>query len=127
MTKEEILKLPELTYQYRNGYKTKTYTIYAMVNQTNGKRYIGRTTNPRSRCKAHMNLIRSRKHQNITDYDDEYTFEILETDVEFPKCSHLERDYMLKYKTYKSEFGYNIKDKFFQKNGKPTRIIKEVI
>lgn len=89
------------------------YTIYSLINLDNGKRYIGRTTNPRSRILCHMNGIKSGKHPNKMICDDrkcQFGFEILEDHIIYSESGKKEREYMVKYRTYLKEFGYNCND-----------------
>jgi len=90
-----------------------TYTIYSLVNLKNGKRYIGRTHYPRQRIQQHFWDLKSHKHSNIllnNESYDKFGFEILEEGILFTDRTDKERDYIIKYKTYDEQFGYNAKD-----------------
>lgn len=100
---------------YFNNY----YSIYSLVNRENGKRYIGRTINPRSRIQTHLCLLKSGKHPNdLLNHDSgqAFDFEILQKGiVDANEAKRFERFYMLKFKTYDSKLGYNCKDNMLKK------------
>ena len=53
----------------------KTGGVYALINRNTGRMYIGETEDIRRRCKAHINLLKSGKHNNSelqNDYNDNY-------------------------------------------------------
>ena len=79
------------------------YSIYSLVNVENGKRYIGRTQNPKSRISTHMGLLKTGKHPNPLlnqDSGQRFEFEILKDGiVDRNEAKRMERFYMLKYKT----------------------------
>ena len=95
------------------------YYIYSLINAENGKRYIGRTINPRSRINTHLALLKSGKHRNSLlnkDSGQKFNFEILsDSIIDANEAKRMERFYMLKYKTYDSELGYNGNDRMMQK------------
>ena len=94
-------------------WSSRYYTIYSLINLDNGKRYIGRTRNPRQRIKTHLQGIKSGKHINRlinADANCRFTFEILEERVEPEKRVDTEISYMVKYRTYDERFGYNAND-----------------
>lgn len=95
------------------------YSIYSLVNVENGKRYIGRTQNPKSRISTHMGLLKTGKHPNPLlnqDSGQRFEFEILKDGiVDRNEAKRMERFYMLKYKTYDSDFGYNGNDRMLTK------------
>lgn len=89
------------------------YTIYSLVNLKNQKRYIGRSKNPRQRIKQHFINLKSHNHPNKlinADSDCEFGYEILETSVPIAFGKKKEREYIERFKTYESEYGYNGKD-----------------
>ena len=91
----------------------KHYVIYSLVNLDNGKRYIGRTRNPKTRIKQHFVDLRAKKHSNPfinKDCDSHFGFEILEENITFDDRTDKERYYILLYKTYDEDYGYNVKD-----------------
>lgn len=97
------------------GYGDKLpYTvIYSLVNLDNGKRYIGRTQNPKHRISIHMAAIKGKYHQNRLIREDSgcrFGFEILEEGVSFIDRTDKEREYIIKYKTYDERYGYNGND-----------------
>ena len=95
------------------------YSIYSLVNVENGKRYIGRTQNPKSRISTHMGLLKTGKHPNPLlnqDSGQRFEFEILKDGiVDRNEAKRMERFYMLKYKTYDSDFGHNGNDRMLTK------------
>ena len=61
--------------------ETKEAGVYAIVNKTRKKVYIGESQNIRSRAKAHINLLKSGKHyceELQKDYDNNHKMEIVE-------------------------------------------------
>ena len=89
------------------------YTIYSLVNLDNGKRYIGRTQNPKERLKQHFRDIKSHKHPNKLlnkDSDCQFAFEILEEGITFAYRTKKERKYILLHRTYDKNLGYNTVD-----------------
>lgn len=95
------------------------YSIYSLINLSNGKRYIGRTTNPRRRIRTHLSGINSKKHINRlinADSDCQFDFEILADHIlDINEAKRLERMYMYRYKTYDEKFGYNCNDRMMRK------------
>lgn len=98
------------------------YSIYSLVNAKNGKRYVGRTQNPKSRIKTHLCLLKSGKHPNeLLNHDagQQFDFEILQNGIlDADEAKRQERYYMLKFKTYDSEFGYNCNDPMMRKRNR---------
>lgn len=101
------------------------FFIYSVTNLRNGKRYIGKTINPKKRAIQHFSQINRRTHSNITDFEDDYDFEILADKIRFENSVDSEIFYMKKYKTYNPGFGYNTKDTHFYQKRKPTRHLIE--
>lgn len=101
-----------------------TYTIYAIKCIETKRMYIGRTRQPvEERIKAHLTLLRSKKHTNKLMQEDynrygEDTFEYyeLEIGIEFKDRSR-EVFYMDKYKTCNSKYGYNTNDNHSRAKG----------
>ena len=96
-------------------------TIYSLVNLDNGKRYIGKTTNPKERINIHLQLLKRHCHKNPLLNNDSHCrfgFEILKENASTYPISD-ERIYMLLYRTNDEEYGYNANDPMFtraQKN-----------
>ena len=91
-----------------------TLTIYSIVNLDNGKRYIGRTKNPKQRIRHHFYGIKTHTHPNPLlnkESNSEFGYEILEEGISIDQGYDKELHYMMLYKTYEEEFGYNAKDK----------------
>ena len=87
--------------------------IYSLVNLDNGKRYIGRTKNPKSRITLHLTTLKAHCHQNPLinkDSDCRFGFEILEENILYSDETKSEKHYILAYKTYDERFGYNGND-----------------
>lgn len=101
----------------RRSYATYDgYTIYALVNLDNGKRYIGRTMYPRERITSHFSGIRNHNHPNKLINKDSYCkfgYEILETGLSLMEGDK-EKIYMMFYQTYDEDFGYNGNDPVFK-------------
>lgn len=90
-----------------------SHTIYSLINLDNGKRYIGRTCDPRSRIKSHLYQIRTNRHQNKmirAESNCRFDFEILEDHLTCVEAREKEREYMIRFQTYKEEYGYNCND-----------------
>ncbi len=58
---------------------------------------------------------------------DGYEFEILEDKIKFEERAAKERSYMVKFRTYNPNFGYNTNDKYFFANGKPTKLMEQIM
>lgn len=101
-----------------------TYTIYAIRCKANGRMYIGRTKQlTEERIKAHLTLLRSKKHTNKLmqeDYnkygEDNFEYYELETGLTFENRNK-ECFYMDKYKTCDSRYGYNTRDNHSRAKG----------
>ena len=91
----------------------KKYTIYALVNLDNQRRYIGRTQDLPHRLEAHRYRLKSHTHPNRHINQDSgcrFGFEVLERDIPFEQRKEKERSYIIQYKTYDPRFGYNVND-----------------
>lgn len=94
--------------------------IYMYINKTNGKRYIGQTTDFNRRHKEHLQVSfnSNRKeyntpiHRAIRKYGaDNFEIVILEQNIATQEeMNELERFYIKKYNTLTKEYGYNISD-----------------
>lgn len=92
--------------------------IYSLINLANGKRYIGRTKNPRQRISNHLTALKGRYHKNPLinkDSDCMFGFEILEENVPFLDESNREVHYILEYRTFDERYGYNGNDPAIKK------------
>jgi group I intron endonuclease len=101
----------------------KTY-IYKIINNTNGKIYIGKTRNknPRNRWREHLQIARNKTvknntyqliHKSINKYGKEnFTFEVIEECISDELGCEREKFWIKEYKTfvyeYGSQFGYNL-------------------
>ena len=117
--KTDVNEIKETNFRdYERG-----YTIYSLVNLDNGKRYIGRTKNPKGRIKQHFSELKRGNHSNKAINKDckcRFGFEILEEHIPFLKRTDKERQYMIWYRTYDEKYGYNVDDpcmKAFLKRG----------
>lgn len=88
--------------------------IYCMWNTSTGRAYIGMSANPQNRFKQHLSALTSNRHKNSLMQDDfnifgnTFEFVILERGVH---CrNHAELRWILRFKSYDKEFGYNYKD-----------------
>lgn len=95
------------------------YSIYSLINKENGKRYIGRTRNPKSRIKTHLCGIKHGTHLNDLLNQDagcDFDVEILKNHImDSWEAKRFERYFMLKYKTYDDHYGYNGNDRMLKK------------
>lgn len=93
--------------------------IYSLVNLDNGKRYIGRTRNPKHRIYQHLCELRGHRHKNKVlnkDSNCRFGFEILEEDVLYINETERELHYMIVFKTYDERYGYNGNDQAVRSN-----------
>lgn len=87
--------------------------IYQIINNKNGKRYIGQSKNLSHRRSCHVYDLKNAKHRSAAmqkEYDenpDAFCFEIL-CECKQEELDDLEIYFIAKYKTDCSEFGYNI-------------------
>lgn len=104
--------------------------IYSLINKKNGKRYIGKTVNPKARLLSHFHGIQGGYHPNksiLADRDDGFEYEILESKIEYPESADREKFYMIKFKTYDPRFGYNMNDHRFKNGECLTKLGRELI
>lgn len=92
--------------------------IYSITNIVNGKKYIGQTDNYLARWKQHLLDLKARKHCNSAlqkDFNrfgkDAFVFNILEARKN-RMCLEEDREryWMVFYRTYTEENGYNYND-----------------
>lgn len=86
--------------------------IYALVNKSNGKRYIGRTVNFHKRKITHYWLLEKHRHFNIHlqrawDMGDRFDFVIIE-ECAPELCNEREVYWINEYMTMDSKYGYNL-------------------
>lgn len=111
------------------SYFNKEYSIYAIRCIENGKLYIGRTTNLKSRIEVHFQELKSGRHTNkemLEDYKkygrDKFEIYLLEENIPFTE-RRKEFKYMENFNTYDKKYGYNTKDKS-RRRTKEIEIIK---
>lgn len=90
--------------------------IYMIENLVNHRKYIGRTSKFQNRIKLHKNNLIANRHPNkllqedFNNYGiDSFIFSILEQKESLGR-TNLERDWILKLKTYDTRYGYNQRD-----------------
>lgn len=95
-----------------NGY------VYVLTQINTGKKYVGRTANPKRRKADHMQALRGGYHINkemqsdFNKYHGDYSFEVVgyDGDDDCRKIWSLEKQTMIRLKTYDSRYGYNSHD-----------------
>ena len=89
--------------------------IYMIRHNKTGRIYIGSSRNVHSRCKHHLQLLRTGKHtvedmqEDFDKYGEDYTVSVLETITEYADRNK-EYEWMKKYSSHIREKGYNYKD-----------------
>lgn len=86
------------------------YSIYKIENKKNGKTYVGLTSNPTARMVKHFTDLETNRHHNKflqSEYTnrENFTFEILEENIEEKDVSEKEILWIAKLDTYHN--GYN--------------------
>lgn len=102
--------------------------IYLLKNNKTKRIYVGRTCKPKNRLKNHLNNLRANRHTNELlqkDYNQygecSFEFEVVESIENLTRTS-VERDWMIKLKTYDPKYGYNFNAPiFFHRTGKRTK------
>lgn len=98
--------------------------IYMLINQDNGKIYIGKSQNPAYRTHQHFQLLRRNKHPNKSMQNDfnnrekNFCWAVLQTGIEPRESSFVEQDWMVLFKSFDSQNGYNDRDTYFYRRGK---------
>lgn len=89
----------------------RTYYIYKATNIINGKSYIGKTNDIKSRIWQHLRRYEREDclfHREMEKYgDDNFSWDVLETTDTEEKAVELEKKYIQEYNTIKP-FGYNM-------------------
>lgn len=114
MVETDYLNAPNRKY----AYERERFFVYSIVNLDNGKRYIGRTKNPRQRIMSHFAALKSHRHPNKQMNEDSkkgcrFGYEILESGISYEERSK-ECEIMLRFKTNDERYGYNFKDPYFR-------------
>lgn len=103
--------MQSLGIEYRN-----VWGIYRIINTKNDKFYIGSSVNLYKRSYEHIRLLNLGKHPNLilqrsyNKSSEYYKIEILEVvnkDIGRKELLKIEQNYLDKYKTYNTNFGYN--------------------
>ena len=89
--------------------------IYVLTHVKTGKKYVGVTFNPKERERRHRCALKGNYHECKdlqADYHDDprLTFEVIAETEGNLEGFHLERDYILRLKTYDERIGYNNRD-----------------
>jgi len=92
--------------------------VYVLTQINTGKKYVGRTANPKRRKADHMRALRGGYHNNkemqsdFNKYHGDYSFEVVGYDKngEDKRIWSLEKQTMIRLKTYDSHYGYNAHD-----------------
>lgn len=93
---------------------TKTCGIYEIRNRTNGKMYIGRSSNIESRLAGHKSALKHNRHKNSVlqqayNSGDRFDYTIL-LSCEWRHTSFCERWYIAVFDATNRENGYNISE-----------------
>lgn len=93
----------------------KTWAIYIITNQTNGKVYIGQTAKYPASQRWAQHLYNARKqvkhplYNSMNKYGkDNFTFEIIATSLSQEETNKLEDNFIIKYDSRNRENGYNL-------------------
>lgn len=90
-------------------------SVYMIRHNVTGRMYIGSSKNASSRCRSHLNMLRSRSHivedmqKDFDEYGEDYTISVLETITQFSDRNK-EYEWMKKYNSHIRGIGYNYKD-----------------
>lgn len=113
-----------MVFKDEDKYKSK-YGIYGIVNLTNGKIYIGQTSETFQRRFWHHNwCLTSGKHHNsylqnawIKYGSDQFEFFVIFVASDSDDLNQLEREYIFEYNSCNPNFGYNM-----QSGGQPEQL-----
>lgn len=91
-----------------------SFSIYCIINITNGKVYVGKALNVEKRFKQHITELTNNKHSNKhlqgswNKYGiNNFRFEILENTYIEEDLNNKEKYWILHFKSYDNKFGYN--------------------
>lgn len=98
--------------KFKRKESVKVSCIYKVTNIRNGKVYIGQTINFRKRLSDYMNAHKKHGNKNIysvikEEGTENFTIEIIKRCSQ-KKLDYYENFYINQYKSYESEYGYNI-------------------
>lgn len=95
--------------------ENKNSGIYIITNSANNKKYIGSSINVYRRHREHKNSLINNKHYNIhlqgafNKYGREcFSLKVIERNIPKIDLFKLERYYIVKYKTFNPQLGYNM-------------------
>ena len=98
------------------------YYIYEIYNKVTGRKYIGMTQNYKQRFKQHLSQLKCGIHTEKLlqkDYvlygEDSFDYRLLEVVDDKKTAMSREHHYMVFYKTYFEDYGYNSQDTLFNK------------
>lgn len=98
------------------------YYIYEIFNKVTGRKYIGMTINHTKRYEAHLRNLRLGCHLEKMfqrDYilygKDSFDYRLLDYAKDKVEARKKEKHYMIVYKTYLDDYGYNSQDNYFNK------------
>jgi predicted GIY-YIG superfamily endonuclease len=92
--------------------------VYVLTHLNTGKKYVGRSKDPKTRCLQHMNSLIKGTHPNkamqkdFDQYAGDYKLEVVEIEPQrFQDAQNTnEKKWMKKLKTYDERYGYNDQD-----------------
>ena len=92
--------------------------VYVLTHLNTGKKYVGRSKDPKKRCIQHMNDLIKGTHPNkamqkdFDKYAGDYNLEVVEKEPQrFQDAQNTnEKKWMKKLKTYDERYGYNDQD-----------------
>lgn len=88
--------------------------VYAIINTSNNRVYVGGSTDLYNRQRKHSWTLRHKQHfskemqKEYNENPNAFEFRILETTENLDELRAIEQKYLDQYQSYKPEFGYNI-------------------
>lgn len=90
--------------------------VYILTHVATGKKYVGKTSNPKSRKASHLNMLRVGHHSCKALQDDynnlgkEIKFEVVCENTLYRRSYDTEKELMIRLQTYDEKHGYNAND-----------------